>query len=143
MTLKILVPIDFSERSEHALEMTASLFRDAGAQFVLLNVVPLPIDVSGIGLAAPDAEEVLALERDLQHVAAHHAVRATVKVSILEDPGVSILRVASEQRCDLIALGTRGRGGVERALFGSVADHVMRHAQCPVLMIRHSARMTT
>ena len=66
MGLKILVPIDFSERSEYALEVTAKLFRDGGAQFILLNVIPLPIDVAGIALPAPDPGEILALERDLQ-----------------------------------------------------------------------------
>lgn len=139
MGLKILVPIDFSERSEYALEVTAKLFRDGGAQFILLNAIPLPIDVAGIALPAPDPGEILALERDLQDMAARHAVRATAKVSILEDPGVAILRVASEQGCDLIAVGTRGRGGVERALFGSVVDHVIRHAECPVLTLRYPA----
>ncbi len=139
MVLKILVPIDFSERSEYAIEVTAKLFCNGGAQFILLNVIPLPIDVAGIGLPSPDHDEILALERDLQDMAARHAVRATAKVSILEDPGVSILRVASEHGCDLIAVGTRARGAVERALFGSVVDHVIRHAECPVLTLRYPA----
>lgn len=137
MALKILVPTDFSERSLHALEVTARLFCHPDTQFTLLNVVPLPLEALGAGLAAPDSEEIRQLEWDLRELAAGFAISATVQIAVLEDPGACILRVASEQSCDLIAIGTRGRGGIDRALFGSVADHVIRHADSPVLAIRN------
>ena len=47
-----------------------------------------------------------------------------------------IVELASEERADLIILGTHGRGGVTRALLGSVADRVIRTAPCPVLTVR-------
>ena len=48
-----------------------------------------------------------------------------------------ILRVAEEIGAGLIVIGSRGRGGVRRALMGSVSDSVVRHAHCPVLVVRH------
>ena len=52
------------------------------------------------------------------------------------DPGESILDAAEAEAADLIVLGTHGRRGLDRSLFGSVSDHVVRHAPCPVVVIR-------
>jgi nucleotide-binding universal stress UspA family protein len=52
------------------------------------------------------------------------------------DPATQILRVAQETGCDLIALGTHGRTGLDRLLMGSVAEQVVRRASCPVLTVK-------
>jgi nucleotide-binding universal stress UspA family protein len=52
------------------------------------------------------------------------------------DPGDSIAAAAEAERADLIVVGTRGRSGAGRMLLGSVSDHVVRHAACPVLVVR-------
>ena len=54
-----------------------------------------------------------------------------------------ILRVAEEIGAGLIVMGSRGRGGVRRALMGSVSDSVVRHAHCPVLVVRHEKARAT
>jgi nucleotide-binding universal stress UspA family protein len=54
------------------------------------------------------------------------------------DPAASIIQVAEETACDLIVLGTHGRTGLRRVLMGSVAEHVMRSAPCPVLVVKGS-----
>ena len=54
-----------------------------------------------------------------------------------------ILRVAEEIGAGLIVIGSRGRGGVRRALMGSVSDSVVRHAHCPVLVVRHEKERAT
>jgi len=52
--------------------------------------------------------------------------------------GAAIVSAAEEFSCDLIVMATHGRGGLGRAVLGSVADHVARHAGCPVLLVRSS-----
>ena len=51
-------------------------------------------------------------------------------------PDAEIVRLAEELRAGLVVVGSRGRGGVSRALLGSVSDSVVRHAHCPVLVVR-------
>lgn len=52
------------------------------------------------------------------------------------EPGAAIVKAAKEWPADVIVIGTRAQGGVRRVLLGSVADAVMRHATCPVLVVR-------
>ena len=52
------------------------------------------------------------------------------------DPGESIIEAATAEAADLIVVGSHGRGTVGRFLIGSVSDHVVRNAQCPVLVVR-------
>jgi nucleotide-binding universal stress UspA family protein len=56
------------------------------------------------------------------------------------DPGSSIAAAAEAEGADLIVVGTRGRSGAERMLLGSVSDHVVRNAGCPVLVVRPASR---
>ncbi len=55
------------------------------------------------------------------------------------EPGPAICRLASELSAAAIVIGSRGRGGLKRAVLGSVSDHVVRHAPCPVLVTREAA----
>jgi nucleotide-binding universal stress UspA family protein len=59
------------------------------------------------------------------------------------DPGDSIASAAEAEHADLVVVGTRGRSGAERMFLGSVSDHVVRHAECPVLVVRPSRRPTS
>jgi nucleotide-binding universal stress UspA family protein len=58
------------------------------------------------------------------------------------DPGDSIAAAVEAEHADLVVVGTRGRSGAERMLLGSVSDHVVRHAECPVLVVRPSKHPT-
>ena len=62
-------------------------------------------------------------------VAAHAVVRSGVAVD-------EILSTAADERCELIVIGTHGRGGLSRFLLGSVADRIVRLAPCPVMTVR-------
>ncbi len=55
------------------------------------------------------------------------------------DPGSSITAAAQAEHADLVVVGTRGRSGAERMLLGSVSDYVVRHADCPILVVRPPA----
>jgi nucleotide-binding universal stress UspA family protein len=65
--------------------------------------------------------------------------RAGVQTTFLVwegDPGPAIVEAAEAEHADLVVIGSRGRNRVERAVLGSVSDHVIRHARCPVLIVR-------
>lgn len=74
----------------------------------------------------------LARTRD---VAVGLGARDVETVVVEGQPAAEIVRVADERRIDLIVLGSHGRGGISRAILGSVADKVMRTARCPVLIV--------
>jgi nucleotide-binding universal stress UspA family protein len=85
--------------------------------------------------------------RQLQLEGAHESLRellaahATAECPIAElvvlgRPHREILRIASEQRADLIVMGVRGRGPVDLTLFGSTTNQVVRRASCPVITVR-------
>jgi nucleotide-binding universal stress UspA family protein len=136
----VLVPTDFSTSAEYALELAATLVEPAGA-LTLLHVIELPVAYSG---ELPTAE----LARDLDRRAAdalakdiarsQAATRATVHArSQIGYPGAQTLRVLEDDRTiDLVVMGSHGRTGIARALLGSVAEKIVRHARCPVLVAR-------
>jgi len=76
-------------------------------------------------------------ELQQRHLAQHGGASVELVPHVLAGPAAQeILRVASGVHADLIVLGTHGRGGVKRLVLGSVAEEVLRHAGCPVLVMR-------
>jgi len=72
-------------------------------------------------------------QRALDQTAA--AMNRKVETRLVEgDPGIAICEVANEVSADAVVMGSHGHGGVRRALLGSVADYVVRHATCPVVV---------
>lgn len=139
---RIVVPTDFSACAEMAWTVALRAARPSSAEVVLVHVlVDTPRFAEGTGGA--DLRETLDgarqwAERELnQRVAAANAsgisARARLGVGV---PHEEVLRIATEEAADLIAIGTHGRGGIARALLGSVADRVIRLAPCPVLTVR-------
>ncbi len=140
---RILVPTDFSPQSERAWAMARRLARAVGAEIVLLHVfVETPL-YSESPLSGERVSEVFAAAR--AWVAAHlgqwaAAARAEgLAVKTLLRTGVpheDIVATARDEGADLIAIGTHGRGGLNRLMLGSVCDRVIRLASCPVLAVR-------
>ena len=140
---KILIPTDFSDCARRAEETAMVLGRELGAELILLHIsVETPLYNEGMrGLVEPRkvyqaqrewAETTLAAraaEIRGAGLSAHGIVRSGVAVD-------EILNLAMEERCDLIVMGTHGRGGLSRLLLGSVADRVVRLAPCPVMTMR-------
>lgn len=138
----ILIPLDGSPLAEQAIPLALKLGRPMGARYTLLQVVaPMMRGYFVDGLSThPDTK---ALEQNwamaqsyLEKVAAPlreagHVVNALAPVG---QPAEAILRIASEQSADLIALTTRGHGGLARMLLGSVADKLVRGAKIPLLV---------
>ncbi|HEY7956476.1 MAG TPA: universal stress protein [Polyangia bacterium] len=142
---RILVPTDFSEPSERALEVAIELARRFGARLFLFHAYVAPSYVFPEGLEPTTPELVEQLERTMRAELELRAVRVrTAGVTAEVGTGVGphdqeICRRARELGADLIVMGTHGRTGIRHALLGSVAEKVVRRAPCPVLTVRPDA----
>jgi nucleotide-binding universal stress UspA family protein len=137
---KILFATDFSEASQAALAYATSLARDAGAQLLITHVEEPPVSYAAgeMLVIRPDVPNP-ELDRMLKKIAPgglryeHHLV--------VGNPADEIVRLAEEQHADLIVVGTHGRKGLSRLLTGSVAELVLRFAECPVLAVKAAGRI--
>lgn len=133
----ILLPTDFSEYSDHALAVAGSLARDHGARLVLLHVVEGEIVAGESGIWLPPAQGTLEEARERLETLPVPDPSLPVEHRVASGfPVDEILRLAEKEPFDLIVMGTHGRTGLSRLLMGSVAEQVLRRAQCPVLTVR-------
>ena len=142
---RILVPMDFSPDSHKALRYAIPFCEQFGAELFLLNVVePLAFaDLSAFPLAAENERVVAACQAKLNSIARHKKVpRGLVSKTIVRQ-GQSFVEIAEAARTlkvDLIIISTHGYTGLKHVLLGSTAERVIRHAPCPVLVIRDHER---
>jgi universal stress protein A len=142
MKPQILVPFDFSATAERALAWAADLQRSTGAGPIrmvhaITSRPPGTADIT-LDLLLPDETEILALEASMRVAAERVGARADGGVTIASSAvGDILLDVAKQNGIDLIVMGTHGRTGVKRLVLGSVAEHVVRHAGCPVVVVHH------
>jgi nucleotide-binding universal stress UspA family protein len=139
----ILVPVDFSAGSNCAVEWAQALAAAFSARLVLLHVIDTSANamIGGPGgvLAPPPPAALYDELRDEARAAmAAMAARIPDATPVLHEgaPRQEILNTAAEIKADLIVMGTHGRTGLAHLLFGSVAEHVVRHASVPVFTIR-------
>jgi len=140
---RILCGADFSEASDHASGYALSLAQEANGQLTLLHVVDWMPDKNLAKYPAFDPaayREVVMREarRQLEALVPEEArnwCEPDLRISCGK-PYREILRIAAEDQADLIVLGTHGRGPIDRMLFGSTTQHVVRQALCPVLTVR-------
>ncbi len=131
----ILVPIDFSEHARAAAHLASDIAREHKAKVLLLHVDPPPL-VHGEAVDRRTPDYQANLKALIDGVRLPHA-DVEVERHLAEGiPAEEIVNVAKEQGCDLIVMGTHGRSGLLRAVIGSVAEHVIRLAPCPVLTVR-------
>lgn len=144
---RILVPTDFSTCSAAAMEVAIDLAKTYGAEVELLHVWMVPPSMgieASLVVEGPGGERLslaelvhVEAERALARAADELARRGLSRVHtrlVLGDPALKIL--AESERFDLIVMGTHGRGAIGHALFGSVAERVVRKSRCPVLTVR-------
>jgi nucleotide-binding universal stress UspA family protein len=141
----ILLPTDFSGCANYALPYAASIARATNAKIICVHVVePVVPAVGYTGLAEPmpiaDISEQLedSAERQLPKLAECEECAGldVEEVIVHGDAAAEIVRVASEQEADLIVISSHGRTGLGRMIFGSTAESVVRHATCPVLVVK-------
>ena len=143
----ILFPTDFSECGNYALSYAASLARTFGASIICIHVIePMVPTVGYSGMTEPlpiaDITEQLedSAERELPKIAeCEECAGLEVEELIVHGEAASeIVRVAKDRKVDLIVVSSHGRTGLGRILFGSTAEAIVRHASCPVLVVKPS-----
>jgi nucleotide-binding universal stress UspA family protein len=141
----VLLPTDFSECANYALPFATAIARATGASIICLHVIePVVAAVSYTGMSEPmpiaDISEQLedSAGRELPKIAEGEecAGLAVEELVVHGDAAAEIVRVANERRADLIVISSHGRTGLGRILFGSTAEAVVRHASCPVLVVK-------
>ena len=134
---RILVPVDFSNCSDKAVQYAVPLAKEFGAELSLLHVIkPYPPTP---GMSPVDAEAIDVANKELEAVQARIEEQVSSKVFLRKgNPSIEIVEAAKELEVDLIAISTHGRTGLAHMLLGSTAEQVVRHAPCPVLVLHGS-----
>ncbi|HEM46464.1 MAG TPA: universal stress protein, partial [Alphaproteobacteria bacterium] len=142
--LRVLLPTDFSDHAELALDHAVALLAEKPAQcsLILVHVIHTPAllapmvgDVAMRQVFVQQARESAAEEIE-QLAEAFRADGHEVETVIREgDPAETLADIAADKDAALIAMGTRGLTGLKRIVQGSVADRTVRHAPCPVLTV--------
>lgn len=139
---KILCAIDFSEYSAHVADYAKTIAQCSGAvvtcvyvapslsQYVGFHVPPSSIE-NFVGEIVSGADTTMSafVEENFKDLNAEGKV-------VTGYPAEEILDLAEAEKVDMIVMGTHGRKGIDRILFGSVAEKVVKAAKCPVLTIR-------
>jgi len=157
---RILCPVDLSSFSLEALKLAVKMTDASGAALYLLHVIDNPFDELYMTSLTEAEPALLGLYRSeplkrakilratenhsevLLKQFAHPWISSLPKVRYrIEsgDPFEAILDTADAIRADLIVLATHGRTGIKRLIIGNVAEKVVRHAPCPVLIIKPRA----
>lgn len=140
---KICCPVDFSETSREALAQAVDIAAHGSARLVILHAYErAALGAAGEVLVTdPDLEDRLVHELNEQieryRLEAERAVPGRVVAeATCGEAATEIVRFAERAGCDLIVMGTHGRSGIRRLVIGSVAESVVRHAPCSVLVVR-------
>jgi len=139
---RILCPTDFSAIAEKAVEYAVFLASSHNAELQLLHVVDHLHGFDNYLILSMTPDEIAErmeghANEDLSEVV--NQIKETVKIQKAVRHGkasVQIVEMAKETKADLIVIGTHGRTGLSHVIIGSVAEAVIRHAHCPVLVVR-------
>lgn len=138
----VVAATDGSDRSIDAAHVAADIARANGAKLYVITVVRPPEGWWGIGGAPPTATALAKALDEAQHTALDTTIRAidtegieVQPVEELGDPAATILTFCSEIEADLLVIGRRGAGLIERFVMGSVSDRLAHYAPCSVLMV--------
>ena len=139
----LLVPVDFSETAEHALEAAIDLATAVSAKVYLVHVYQIPVYgfPDGAFIAGPEVATRIseAAQKGLDAIVERYRSRGVELGSELRTGAAheEIVHCAKDLGADLIVMGTHGRGMIAHALLGSVTERVVRTSPVPVMTIRH------
>jgi nucleotide-binding universal stress UspA family protein len=139
----ILFPTDFSEGSSQALQYAVDFTKKYGAKLYVVHVI---YDIAkATGWYVPhvsmdqmykDIQEGAKKELDKFGVEELGGIKSVERTVLTGVPHEEVMNFAKKNKVDLIIMGTHGRKGIDRILFGSTAAQVVRFAPCPVLTVR-------
>lgn len=135
----ILVPIDFSRTSVEALRYAVPLARQFGAKLTLFYAIEPPPYGPELSFPAVNLTATKIAAREKLTKLANRAIPKEVKCRVEVRCGPAYecaIEAARERGVDLIVLTTHGYTGLKHVLMGSTAERVVRHAPCPVLVVR-------
>ena len=133
---RILLPVDGSEHSMHAVAHAVSLVREGGEIVVATVLPPIPNVIGGD--ARKEAEEAVKnlITQPVMDVIAKDNIACREKIVLHTSTAEGIIETAEDMKCDLIVMGSRGRSDIEGLLLGSVTHKVLTLATVPVLVVR-------
>jgi nucleotide-binding universal stress UspA family protein len=141
----ILLATDNSEEAKLAVQATAELSRETGSEVHVVYTLPTPAQLIGHHLYSDEARESVigGAQRDAETFLKEQAEKIGAEGGKVAEthlrngePDKEIIRTAEALDVGLIVIGSRGLGAISRALLGSVSDSVVRHAHCPVFVVR-------
>ena len=141
----ILLATDGSEEAKLATQAATELSKETGSEVHVVYTLPTPAQLIGHHLYSDEVRESLigGAERDAEKFLKEQAEKIGAdggKIAETHlrsgDPDKEILRTAEALNVGMIVIGSRGLGAISRALLGSVSDSVVRHAHCPVFVVR-------
>lgn len=139
MINKILVPVDGSENSEKGLKYACSLAKKVGATVTVLHIVSIPYTGESIAFQIAPLEDAgrmilkraKSLLKEEECVDAHFVLREGSG-----NPGHEIVKFVEEENISLIVMSAKGHSALAHLLLGSVSDMLVKHAPCPILIVK-------
>jgi len=142
---EILVPIDFSEQSRSALRYALALgkkFQDKLTLLYVVEPIPYPYDFGAAFPLVVDTKDVISEANtrlaDFANTGRGNSGCKIARLVRVGQPFHEICASAEELKTDLIVIATHGYTGLKHVLLGSTAERVVRHASCPVLVVRQN-----
>lgn len=136
---KMLVAVDGGAPSARAAAVASALAAELKSEIRLFHAVEPPTAAVQTGMSPAEVTRLAERESEAAFASLFGLLPPSVspqRVWGAGEPANEILRAAADWRADLLVIGSHGRDGVMRVLLGSVAEKVMRHATCPVLVIK-------
>jgi universal stress protein A len=140
---RVIVAVDRSPIAAHAAEVGAELARSLGAELAFVHAIEPAEGVAPVDSGLPAGELMALAQQDarrllgefLQSLPTGLTAREFLKVG---KPATEIAKAAKDWPADVIVIGSHGRSGISRVVLGSVAESVVRHATCPILVVREN-----
>ncbi len=139
---KILCAVDFSDHSPVVADYASTLAKTMGAEIICLYVAPSLDQYVGFHVPPSSIENfvgeiVSGADSTMETFIEENFKDITVSGKVVTGYAAEeILSIAGSEAADMVVMGTHGRAGIDRILFGSVAEKVVKSAKCPVLTVR-------
>ena len=139
MDWRVLIALNSGPLAVHAANVGMELARSLKAELAFVYVIGEPSEIGADG-GVSEEEAIRTAKEDGKDLIA--SIRqsapelAALEFMPIGRPSIEIVKAAKEWPANLIVIGSHGRGGIQRVVLGSVAESVMRHAPCPVMVVK-------